>query len=107
MSFYQTRERRRSRTTNALAANPKPEHETRQDDAGHHSSALFVQWVPYQLADGKTWEDEEPRYVDHLISICERFAPGVSDLVADSFTLTPPKIEVRARACAHCLLPVL
>jgi phytoene dehydrogenase-like protein len=64
-----------------------------KDPLGHHSSALFVQWVPYSLSGGKTWEREEEPYVTHLLSICDRFAPGTSDLVADTFTLTPPKIE--------------
>ena len=63
-----------------------------RDPQGHHNSALFVQWVPYQLA-GTTWEAEEERYVQHLFSICDRFAPGTSALVADTFALTPPKIE--------------
>ncbi len=64
-----------------------------KDPDGHHSSALFVEWVPYALSGGKTWEQEEDRYVQHLLSICDRFAPGTSDLVADTFVLTPPKIE--------------
>lgn len=63
-----------------------------RDPQGRHNSALFVQWVPYTLA-GTTWEAEEARYVSHLLSICDRFAPGTSDLVVDTFTLTPPKIE--------------
>jgi phytoene dehydrogenase-like protein len=62
------------------------------DAAGHHNSALFVQWVPYELK-GTTWEAEEERYVRHLLGICDRFAPGTSALVADTFPLTPPKIE--------------
>ncbi|KPK14584.1 MAG: FAD-dependent oxidoreductase [Myxococcales bacterium SG8_38] len=63
-----------------------------QDEQGRHSSALFCQWVPYQLADG-AWEQEENRFVGHLLEICDRFAPGTSDLVDDVFVLTPPKIE--------------
>ncbi len=63
-----------------------------KDAAGHHNSALFVQWVPYEL-EGTTWDAEEDRYVKHLLSICDRFAPGTSDLVADTFPLTPAKIE--------------
>lgn len=63
-----------------------------QDAAGRHSAALFVQWVPYTLA-GTTWEAEESRYVRALLAICDRFAPGTSDLVVDTFTLTPPKVE--------------
>ncbi len=46
-----------------------------QDAAGHHSSALFVQWVPYELA-GTSWEEQEERYVTHLLSIVDEFAPG-------------------------------
>ena len=65
---------------------------TLKDPDGHHNSALFVQWVPYELK-GTTWEQEEPKYVKHLLSICDRFAPGTSDLVVDTFPLTPKKIE--------------
>ncbi|WP_224368716.1 phytoene desaturase family protein [Hyalangium versicolor] len=63
-----------------------------RDEQGHHNSALFVQWVPFQ-PKGSTWEKEEARYVQHLLSICDRFAPGTSDLVVETFALTPPKIE--------------
>jgi phytoene dehydrogenase-like protein len=63
-----------------------------QDAAGHHNSALFVQWVPYDIA-GSSWDAEEERYVRHLLSICDRFAPGTSELVVDRFTLHPPRIE--------------
>jgi phytoene dehydrogenase-like protein len=63
-----------------------------QDDDGHHSSALFVQSVPWEPA-GSSWEAELGGYVEHLLSICDRFAPGTSELVADTFALTPPGIE--------------
>jgi phytoene dehydrogenase-like protein len=63
-----------------------------QDEAGHHSSALFVQSVPYSPA-GSTWEAELPGYVDRLLEICDRYAPGTSGLVADMMPLTPPGIE--------------
>jgi phytoene dehydrogenase-like protein len=63
-----------------------------RDSQGHHNSALFVQWVPYELK-GTSWDAEEERYVRHLLGICDRFAPGTSSLVADAFPLPPPKIE--------------
>jgi phytoene dehydrogenase-like protein len=63
-----------------------------RDAAGNHNAALFVQWVPYELK-GTTWEKEEARYVRHLLSLCDRFAPGTSDLVLDTFALHPQKIE--------------
>ena len=51
-----------------------------------------MQWVPYALK-GTSWDAEEERYIAHLLSICDRFAPGTSQLVDETFALTPPKIE--------------
>jgi phytoene dehydrogenase-like protein len=65
---------------------------TLSDDAGHHSSALFVQSVPYSLA-GPSWADHLDSYVDSLLAICDRYAPGTSALVADTMPLTPAGIE--------------
>jgi phytoene dehydrogenase-like protein len=66
---------------------------TMKDSKGNHNGALFVQWVPYELSEGKTWAEEESKYIKHLLSICDRFAPGTSDSVIEAFALTPPKIE--------------
>ena len=65
---------------------------TLQDPDGHHSSALFVQSVPYDL-EGSSWDRELASYVEKMLGICDRFAPGTSDLVADVFALPPPGIE--------------
>jgi phytoene dehydrogenase-like protein len=63
-----------------------------RDAGGHHSSALFVQSVPYAI-DGSSWDAELASYVEAMLAICDRFAPGTSDLVADVFPLAPPGIE--------------
>ena len=63
-----------------------------QDDGGHHSSALFVQSVPYEI-EGSSWDSQLTSYVEKMLDICDRFAPGTSDLVADVFALPPPGIE--------------
>ncbi|HXH12120.1 MAG TPA: NAD(P)/FAD-dependent oxidoreductase [Alphaproteobacteria bacterium] len=65
---------------------------TLQDDQGRHNAAFFVQWVPYELK-GTTWDAAEERYVRHLLSIADEFAPSFSRSVVDVFTLTPKKIE--------------
>jgi phytoene dehydrogenase-like protein len=65
---------------------------TLKDDEGHHNSALFVQWVPFSLAEG-SWDTEADRYARHLLSLCDRFAPGTSDLVVDMMPLHPAAIE--------------
>ncbi|MEE6306756.1 NAD(P)/FAD-dependent oxidoreductase [Plantactinospora veratri] len=65
---------------------------TLSDPAGHHSSALFVQSVPYAPTGG-SWDELLPGYVTRLLEICDRYAPGTSELVADAVPLTPPGIE--------------
>ena len=65
---------------------------TLRDGAGHHSSALFVQSVPFQPT-GSSWSDSLAPYVEHLLGIADQFAPGTADLVADTFSLPPPGIE--------------
>lgn len=65
---------------------------TLTDSAGNISSALFVQWVPSTLS-GTTWDAEVEGYSDHLLAICDRFAPGTSELVVDRMALHPQRIE--------------
>ncbi|GAB3520021.1 phytoene desaturase family protein [Phytohabitans suffuscus] len=59
-----------------------------RDEGGHHSSALFVQSVPATITD-----EQLPSYVEHLLAVCDSYAPGTSALVADAFPLTPAGIE--------------
>jgi phytoene dehydrogenase-like protein len=63
-----------------------------RDAQGHHNSALFIQWVPYELK-GQTWDQAESGYIKKMLAICDRFAPGTSELVVDTFALHPQKIE--------------
>jgi len=63
-----------------------------RDPEGHHNAAFFIQWVPNRLRNG-SWADHEESYVRHLISVAERFCPGLSAQVVDTAVLTPPKIE--------------
>lgn len=66
--------------------------QTLTDDRGTISSAFFVQWVPYQLADA-TWEQAGEAYAKRLLEIADRFAPGTSSLVVDWQILHPQKVE--------------
>jgi phytoene dehydrogenase-like protein len=62
-----------------------------RDDAGNHSSALFVQGVPHRPA-GSDWAAEKEAYVERLLDLVEAYAPGVRNLVVDVNALTPPEI---------------
>lgn len=63
-----------------------------QDSAGNHSSALFVQGVPHEVA-GSSWAAEKDAYTDRLLDIVEAYAPGTRDLVVDVHCLAPPDIR--------------
>jgi phytoene dehydrogenase-like protein len=62
------------------------------DDAGTHSSALFVQGVPHEVA-GSSWAAEQDGYVDRLLELVETYAPGTRGLLVDVQSLAPPGIE--------------
>lgn len=62
-----------------------------RDQAGNHSSALFVQGVPHEPA-GSTWAAEKEAYVDRLLDLVASYAPGIRDLVVDVAALAPPEI---------------
>jgi phytoene dehydrogenase-like protein len=64
------------------------------DPAGHHSGALFVQWVPNRPLDG-TWDELADPAADRLLALVDEVAPGTSDLVVDRQVLHPAAIERR------------
>ena len=63
-----------------------------RDDAGNHSSALFVQGVPHEPA-GSSWPAEKAGYVERLLDSLERYAPGLRSMIVDVHALTPPEIR--------------
>jgi phytoene dehydrogenase-like protein len=62
------------------------------DAAGNHSSALFVQGVPHEVA-GSSWAASLDGYVDQLLDLVEAYAPGTRDLLVDVHALAPPGIR--------------
>jgi phytoene dehydrogenase-like protein len=65
-----------------------------QDADGHHSAALFVQWVPNEPTAG-AWDDVAPAYVAHLLANAARYAPDLPDLVVDVDVVHPAEIARR------------
>jgi phytoene dehydrogenase-like protein len=64
---------------------------TLRDPAGNHSSALFVQGVPHEVA-GSSWDRAKLTYLETLLAIVERYAPGTREMLVDVNLLTPPDI---------------
>ncbi len=59
---------------------------------GKHVMACFVQFAPYDLAEG-TWDDQRDAFGDTVQATIARFAPDLPSLVLDRQVLTPLDIE--------------
>jgi len=59
---------------------------------GHHILSLFVQYAPYDLAEG-TWEDIKEEFADRCIAEVARYAPNVPDSILHRQILTPVDLE--------------
>ena len=59
---------------------------------GHHILSLFVQYAPYQLAEG-SWDDIKDSFVDRCIAEIARFAPNVPGSVIHRQALSPVDLE--------------
>ena len=60
--------------------------------SGHHVASLFVQYAPYQLAEG-TWADAKEAFADRCIAEIARYAPNIFDAVLHRQVLSPVDLE--------------
>ncbi|MEQ1952170.1 NAD(P)/FAD-dependent oxidoreductase [Mesorhizobium sp. CN2-181] len=63
--------------------------------AGGCVLSATVQYAPYALKEG--WESGKPKFLEAILSVLERHAPGIRKTVLHSELLTPPDIEKKYR----------
>jgi phytoene dehydrogenase-like protein len=59
---------------------------------GKHVMACFVQYAPYELAEG-TWDDQREAFGDVVQETIAQYAPDLNDVVLHRQVLTPLDIE--------------
>ena len=59
---------------------------------GKHVMSCFVQYAPYQLAEG-TWDEQREAFGDAVIDTIAERAPNIRDLIVGRQVLTPLDIE--------------
>jgi len=60
--------------------------------AGKHVASIFVQYAPYQLAEG-TWDDRREEFGDRCLDLLAQYAPNIKSLVLHRQVLTPLDLE--------------
>ena len=60
--------------------------------AGKHVMACFVQYAPYELAEG-TWDDQREAFGDNVIATIAQYAPDLPSLILHRQVLSPLDIE--------------
>lgn len=60
---------------------------------GKHLVSIFVQYAPYQLADGQHWDDVKESFADRCIDVLARYAPNVPNAIEHRQILSPLDLE--------------
>jgi phytoene dehydrogenase-like protein len=59
-----------------------------------HVISCFVQWAPYELADGQVWDDAmRDAFGEAVIDVIAEHAPNIRDILLHKQVLTPLDIE--------------
>ena len=64
---------------------------------GRHLMNMFVQYAPYELAEG-TWDDHRDVFADRCFALIDEYAPGFSESVLERQVLAPCAKGCRLRA---------
>jgi phytoene dehydrogenase-like protein len=60
---------------------------------GGHVMSIHVQFVPFTLAHGRSWQDGSAELGRLVMSTLDRYAPGVEQLVVHQQVITPHDLE--------------
>ncbi len=61
--------------------------------AGKHLMSIFVQFAPYTLGGGKSWDDQKEAFADRCIETLTRYAPNMPDIIEHRQVLSPLDLE--------------
>jgi phytoene dehydrogenase-like protein len=61
--------------------------------AGKHVMNIFVQYAPYKLADGMSWDDVKEDFGDRCVNLLARYAPNVPGAILHRQVLSPLDLE--------------
>ena len=60
---------------------------------GKHLMSMFVQYAPYRLADGRSWDEIKEDFADRCLELLARYAPNVPGAIEHRQILSPLDLE--------------
>jgi phytoene dehydrogenase-like protein len=60
---------------------------------GKHILSMFIQYAPYKLAAGLTWDEEKDKFADRCIEVLSQYAPNVPAAIEHRQVLSPLDLE--------------
>ena len=61
--------------------------------AGRHVMSVYMQYAPFALRGGKTWDTQRGTLASIVLRTLERHAPGITNLVDHQQVITPADLE--------------
>ena len=72
---------------------PSTMDDTLTDKPGTHVMSLLCKYMPYDLADGKSWDKEKEKIVQNILGYLTKFIPNLPDILVAHQCLTPLDME--------------
>lgn len=60
---------------------------------GRHTMSVFAQYVPYEFADGKSWDQMRETVKDRVLTTLSKYCSNIPEAVEQVQVLGPPDIE--------------
>jgi phytoene dehydrogenase-like protein len=60
---------------------------------GKHVLSCFVQYAPYKLRPGLTWDDQKEAFGDTVVNTIAEYAPNIKDIIIHKQVITPLDLE--------------
>lgn len=72
---------------------PSASDESLTDEQGTHVMSLLCKYMPYDLADGKNWDDVKEGVIHNILSHLTKYIPNLPDILVAHQCLTPLDLE--------------
>ncbi|MDH5736912.1 MAG: NAD(P)/FAD-dependent oxidoreductase [Gammaproteobacteria bacterium] len=63
------------------------------DEPGTHVMSLLCKYMPYELSEGRSWDEEKDHVTENILTHLGRYIPNLKDILVAHQCLTPLDVE--------------